>query len=75
MCRGNGVTRPRQRKRSVQLDQKMQHQLDSEDKRVKELTEAVLYDFLPAALNVMLPAAEDPLQELDGDRCRVSNPN
>ena len=45
--------------------------MDSEDKRVKGLTEAVLYDFLPGALNVMLPHCEDPLQELDADRCRV----
>jgi hypothetical protein len=38
---------------------------------VKELTEGILYDFLPAALNVILPRCEDPLQELDADRCRV----
>jgi hypothetical protein len=46
--------------------------MDCEDRRVKELTESILYDFLPAALNVMLPLCEDPLQELDADRCRVS---
>ena len=40
---------------------------------MKELTESILYDFLPAALNVMLPIppCEDPLLELDADRCRV----
>ncbi|PNH00417.1 hypothetical protein TSOC_013761 [Tetrabaena socialis] len=42
--------------------------LDTEDKRVKELTEGILYDFLPAALNVMLPRCEE---ELDADRCRA----
>ena len=29
--------------------------LEGEDRRVKRLTELVLYDFLPAALQVMLP--------------------
>jgi hypothetical protein len=47
--------------------------MDCEDRRVKELTESILYDFLPAALNVMLPMCEDPLQELDADRCRVGH--
>ncbi len=51
----------------------LQGALDTEDRRVKELTEGILYDFLPAALNVMLPRCEDPLQELDADRCRVSS--
>jgi hypothetical protein len=46
--------------------------MDGEDRRVKELTEGVLYDFLPAALAVMLPPGEDPLAELDETRCRVS---
>lgn len=55
----------------LQLEQKLQHHMDCEDRRVKELTEGVLYDFLPAALNVMLPNCEDPLMELDPDRCRV----
>lgn len=55
----------------VQLEAKLQRHMDCEDRRVKELTEGVLYDLLPAALDVMLPNCEDPLQELDADRCRV----
>lgn len=61
----------RHRKRIMQLEAKLQHYMDCEDRRVKELTEGVLYEFLPAALNVMLPHCEDPLQELDTERCRV----
>ena len=57
----------------MQPEQKLQHHMDSEDQRVKELTECVLYDFLPAALNVMLPRAEDSAAELDADKCRVSS--
>jgi hypothetical protein len=56
----------------MQLEAKLQRYMDSEDRRVKELTEGVLYELLPAALNVMLPHCEDPLQELDAERCRVS---
>jgi hypothetical protein len=56
----------------MQLEAKLQRYMDSEDRRVKELTEGVLYELLPAALNVMLPNCEDPLQELDAERCRVS---
>lgn len=62
----------RHRKRLMQLEAKLQRYMDSEDRRVKELTEGVLYELLPAALNVMLPHCEDPLQELDAERCRVS---
>jgi len=61
----------RQRKRMLQLEAKLQVYMDSEDRRVKELTEGVLYELLPAALNVMLPSCEDPLTELDPERCRV----
>lgn len=57
----------------MQLEAKLQQHMDCEDRRVKELTESILYDFLPAALNVMLPMCEDPLQELDADRCRVGH--
>lgn len=46
--------------------------MDSEDRRVKDLTEGILYELLPSALQVMLPACEDPLRELDAERCRVS---
>lgn len=62
----------RQRKRLQQLESKLQLFMDHEDRRVKELTEGVLYELLPAVLNVMLPSCEDPLTELDPDRCRVS---
>ncbi|KXZ46814.1 hypothetical protein GPECTOR_40g548 [Gonium pectorale] len=59
------------RSRLQKVETKLSQSLDSEDRRVKELTEGILYDFLPAALNVMLPRCEDPLQELDADRCRA----
>lgn len=52
-----------------------QQHLDGEDRRVRRLTESVLYDFLPAALQVMLPQvhgkADGDDKELDPDRCRV----
>jgi hypothetical protein len=57
----------------AQLEAKLQVFMDHEDQRVKELTEGVLYELLPAALNVMLPNCEDPLTELDPERCRVSD--
>ena len=72
LCRSRITSRNRARKRLLQLEQKLQQHMDVEDRRVKELTEGILYDFLPAALNVILPHCEDPLQELDADRCRVS---
>ncbi|GLC37451.1 hypothetical protein PLESTB_001584400 [Pleodorina starrii] len=59
------------RSRLQKMEHKLSAHMDSEDRRVKELTEGILYDFLPAALNVMLPRCEDPLQELDADRCRA----
>ena len=68
----SGSARSRSRKQVVQPEQKLQHHMDSEDQRVKELTECVLYDFLPAALNVMLPRTDDTSAELDADTCRVS---
>lgn len=61
----------RQRKRLQQLESKLQVYMDHEDRRVKELTEGVLYELLPAVLNAMLPSCEDPLTELDPERCRV----
>ncbi|EFJ48899.1 hypothetical protein VOLCADRAFT_90642 [Volvox carteri f. nagariensis] len=53
------------------MESRLTAHMDSEDRRVKELTEGILYDFLPSALNVMLPRCEDHLQELDTDRCRA----
>lgn len=43
----------------------MRLRLGQEDNRVKVLTEGILVSFLPTALDVMLPAAEDPLLETD----------
>lgn len=48
-------------------DQKM---LGTEES-TRALTERVLYEFLPSALNMMLPHCNDPLQELCPDKCRV----
>ncbi|GLI59507.1 hypothetical protein VaNZ11_001399 [Volvox africanus] len=59
------------RSRLQKMESRLTAHMDSEDRRVKELTEGILYDFLPAALNVMLPRCEDHLQELDADRCRA----
>ncbi|WIA08813.1 hypothetical protein OEZ85_008235 [Tetradesmus obliquus] len=67
----DGSNAGRQRRRLMQLEAKLQRYMDSEDRRVKELTEGVLYELLPSALNVMLPHCEDPLQELDAERCRA----
>lgn len=43
--------------------------MDREDRRVKDLTEGLLYEFLPAALAAVLPPCEDPLAELGPERC------
>lgn len=61
----------RHKRHLQQLEAKLNRHMDCEDRRVKELTEGVLYDLLPAALDVMLPSSEDPLQELHAERCRV----
>lgn len=61
----------RHKERIKLLEQKLQKHMEYEDKRVKELTEAILYDFLPAALHALLPPCEDPLAELDTRRCHL----
>ena len=53
------------------MEAKIQHHMECEDRRVKELTEAILYDFLPLALNVIVPQCEDPLLELDAEKFRA----
>lgn len=69
---GRSTSSARSKKQQSQLEAKLQWHMDREDQRVKELTEGVLYEFLPAALEAILPICEDPLQELNADRCRVS---
>lgn len=66
-------SRNRARKRLLQLEQKLQVHMDMEDRRVKELTEGVLYDFLPAALNVLPIEEAAEGREMDTGRCRVSH--
>lgn len=68
---GKGGNRCQHSTRMQILEAKLQVFMDHEDARVKELTEGVLYELLPSALNVMLPNCEDPLTELDPERCRV----
>ncbi len=58
-------------KRALLLEERLQGHMDKEDQRVKQLTESLLYDFLPAALSAVLPPCEDPLQGLDAARCRA----
>lgn len=68
-----------QRKQHQQpLENKLQQQLEREDVYVKKLTETILYQFLPAALNQMLPQCVDPCNqrwssemELCSEKCRV----
>lgn len=54
------------------IEAKLQHHIEHEDRRVKELTEAILYDFVPSAMDAMLVPTDDPASELHVDRCRVS---
>eukprot|EP00775_Hariotina_reticulata_P008350 gene8350-8535_t len=70
---GNDASTPagRHRQRVVQLEVKLQQYMDNEDCRVKELTEGVLYELLPAALNAILPQCDDPVMKLDAGRCRA----
>lgn len=37
-----------------ELERRLREQMDREDCRIKELTEAILYDFLPAAFHALL---------------------
>jgi hypothetical protein len=67
---GSGA-RQRQDKAAAQRDAMLRAFLDGEDERVKQLTEGILYELLPAALHVMLPSGDDPLTQLDAERCRV----
>ena len=53
------------------LQQKLQQHIDREDRRIKELTEAILYEFLPAALRVLAPEGSDPGLELTPAKCRA----
>lgn len=53
------------------LQQKLQHHIDREDRRIKELTEAILYDFLPRALRAAAGGDDIP-RELTPQKCRVS---
>ncbi len=50
-----------------QFPSTLQLHIDREDRRIKELTEGVLYDFLPAALSIMVPEAT----ELKLECCQV----
>ncbi|GAX80648.1 hypothetical protein CEUSTIGMA_g8083.t1 [Chlamydomonas eustigma] len=50
-----------------------QKHIEQEERRVKDLTESVLYDFLPSAMQVMLPQGDinrSPT-ELDAQKCRA----
>ncbi len=42
-----------------QFPSTLQLHIDREDRRIKELTEGILYDFLPAALSIMVPEATE----------------
>lgn len=70
-----GGAAARHRARMLALEAQLQVSMDCEDRRVKELTEGVLYDFLPAALTVCLPASGggDAAAQLDPEACRVSS--
>ncbi|PSC75029.1 hypothetical protein C2E20_1867 [Micractinium conductrix] len=52
------------------LQQKLQQHIDREDRRIKELTEGILYDFFPAALRALLPPGADPAGGLPSDAAR-----
>eukprot|EP00210_Caulerpa_lentillifera_P005795 g5541.t1 len=54
-----------------QLEQKVQQYMDAEDKRVSEVVEGILYDFLPAAFDAIIPSCIDPMTELNSDRCKL----
>ncbi len=53
------------------LQQKLQQHIDREDRRIKELTEAILYEFLPRALRAAA-GGDDLARDLTPDKCRVS---
>lgn len=66
------------------LQQKLQQHIDREDRRIKRLTEAILYEFLPDALRAVAAGREEgackpeccgeaaaAAQELSQERCRA----
>lgn len=55
------------------LEQQLQQHIDREDCRIKNLTEAVLYDFLPCAIRAASANTPEPISELTEDRCWVSD--
>lgn len=55
------------------LQLKLQQHIDREDRRIKELTESILYEFVPAALRIAAPEAVNavPGVEMAPEQCRV----
>lgn len=71
-CVHNAHRRGRKKgKRVYQFPNSLQLHIDREDRRIKDLTEGILYDFLPSALNVMSPMSDDVGSEFQPERCRV----
>jgi len=53
------------------MEKKVQNHMDLEDKRVGDVAEGILYEFLPAAFDAIVPPCEDPRTELTHDRCKL----
>lgn len=53
------------------VDAKVIHHVNMENKRVKDVTDAILYDLLPAAIAVATQEVDEVHQELTWDLCQV----
>ena len=54
-------------------DPKVLSHVDMENKRVKEVTDAIMYDLLPAAIACATQEIDEVAQDLTWESCQVSN--
>ena len=71
-----GIARPCSRKIDTRAEgpsgqKAVLHNVNLENKRVKEVTDAILYDLLPAAIASATNATDEASQELTPDLCQV----
>ena len=56
---------------SFSADTKVLNHVDMENKRVKDVTDAILYDLLPAAIASVTQEVDEVPQDLTWDLCQV----
>ena len=56
---------------SLPVDPKVSSHVELENKRLKEVTDAILYELLPAAIATVTQESDEAPQELTWDSCQV----